>query len=258
MNKTFVIIAATALLVASGLYNVQNNSAEDVPQHIKAIFHQWQLKHGKVYNSPNENNYRLKVFFKNYLAMKAESLTAVTYTVGLNKFSDLTKEEFKTKYTGLIFNKEKRQVINLEQGPTPPASVNWVTAGAVGPSKTKDNAVHAGLSPSSLPSKVPTKSLETHTPVSPNNNWLTALAPMDHKVATEDGWTMLSDMSRTRVLREKLTTHTPPTNKPVNMMPPRSSLRSAASTVLRLTTTTPCCKVPLRVLSLLLSMLMES
>ena len=113
MNKTFIIIAASALLIASGLYNVQENDANTVPPHIRAIFAKWQMKHGKVYNSPSENDYRLKVFFKNYLETKAESLTAVNYTVGLNQFSDLTKKEFLTKYTGVVFNKEERKVADL-------------------------------------------------------------------------------------------------------------------------------------------------
>lgn len=139
MNKTFILVAATALLIAAGLYNVESNEANDVPKHVRMIFAKWQMKHGKVYNGPEENDYRLKVFFKNYLRIKAESLTAVNYKVGLNQFSDLTKKEFLTKYTGLVFNKAQRDEIdlseNIRQGP--PTSINWVEKGAVGPIKNQ-------------------------------------------------------------------------------------------------------------------------
>lgn len=133
MNKTFILIAVTALLIASGLYNVESNTAENVPGPVQGLFAKWSMTHGKVYNSPNEHNYRLKVFFKNYLRLKAESLSAVNYTVGLNMFSDLTKEEFLTKYTGVDFRRASRthQVANTAAPQDPPASVDWVKAGKV-------------------------------------------------------------------------------------------------------------------------------
>jgi C1A family cysteine protease len=133
MNKTILLIASTALLIASGLYNAETANANTVPAPVQGLFAKWCMKHGKTYNSPDEHNFRLKTFFKNYLATKAESLTAVNYTVALNEFSDLTTEEFLTKHTGVTFETRKRteQWVNPSFKADPPAEVNWVKAGKV-------------------------------------------------------------------------------------------------------------------------------
>lgn len=132
MNKTLIFFASAALLIAAGLYNANTANHEYIPAPVQEVFQQWKAQHGKVYANPSEHNFRLKVFFQNFLRVKAESLTATTYTVALNQFSDLTKEEFLTKYTGVVFDKTERvpSVDPLSQGP-PPASVNWVAAGKV-------------------------------------------------------------------------------------------------------------------------------
>lgn len=108
MNKTLIFLASAALLIAAGLYNVNSSNHENIPAPIQEVFQQWKAQHGKNYSSPSEHNFRLKVFFQNYLRVKAESLTAVSYTVALNQFSDLTKEEFLTKYTGVVFDNSER------------------------------------------------------------------------------------------------------------------------------------------------------
>ena len=58
-----------------------------------------------------------------------------TFTVGHNKFSDWTSEEFKRvlgfKKNAMIVDHAPETVVNV----TSPASVNWTTAGAVTPVK---------------------------------------------------------------------------------------------------------------------------
>lgn len=53
------------------------------------------------------------------------------YTVKINKFADLTKNEFKRQYLGLnALSKPKFESVVLDAGSTP-SSVDWVTEGAV-------------------------------------------------------------------------------------------------------------------------------
>jgi C1A family cysteine protease len=129
MNKFIVIIAATALLVASGLYKADTANSNDIPAPVHAAFAKWAMKHGKSYGSPSEKTFRLAVFYKNLLRISAEKLTAKTYTVGLNKFSDLTKEEFLTKHTGVKFTAKPKKTVALEN--TNQDSVDWRAKGAV-------------------------------------------------------------------------------------------------------------------------------
>ena len=132
MNKTLIFFASAALLIAAGLYNVNTANHEYIPAPVQEAFQQWKAKHGKVYANPSEHNFRLKVFFQNFLRVKAESLTAVNYKVALNFFSDLTKEEFLTKYTGVVFDStERTPSVHPPSFQQPPPSVDWVKAGYV-------------------------------------------------------------------------------------------------------------------------------
>lgn len=131
MNKFIVIIAATALLVAAGLFKVESANANDIPAPVHAAFAKWSMKHGKSYGSPSERTFRLAVFYKNLLRISAEKLTAETYTVALNQFSDLTKEEFLTKHTGVRFQAKERKPVRIENNLKQSGNVNWVDAGAV-------------------------------------------------------------------------------------------------------------------------------
>jgi C1A family cysteine protease len=56
----------------------------------------WRQKHGKTYATTTEHDFRLSVFHNMLQRIKAVNANpANKHTEGLNKFSDLTKEEFK-------------------------------------------------------------------------------------------------------------------------------------------------------------------
>ena len=62
-------------------------------------FQQWTEKHGKEYASIEEENARFEIFEKSL--KKIEEInndSTKTWTAGLNKFSDLTWDEFKYYY----------------------------------------------------------------------------------------------------------------------------------------------------------------
>jgi len=51
--------------------------------------------------------------------------------MGINKFTDLTVEEFRSLYTGFIPRKERTEGVDYYQSETFIGDVNWVTAGKV-------------------------------------------------------------------------------------------------------------------------------
>lgn len=108
MQKIAVIgVAALAIIASLAIYNSESSfvftQSQEIPFEIHRAFEKWQSEHRKSYNSPAEKNYRLQVFYLNSLKITAENEMKRGYTFGHNKFSDLTQEEFITKYGGFKF-----------------------------------------------------------------------------------------------------------------------------------------------------------
>ena len=128
--KNTAIILLSAITFAAVLYNdLANDRSSVVPVEIRTQFAQWKLQHGKVYAS-SENEYRLTVFNNNIKQIKKLNDNSETATFGINKFADLTPEEFKVKHTGFkqVDVSAPEVELSLENVP---ASIDWVKKGAV-------------------------------------------------------------------------------------------------------------------------------
>jgi C1A family cysteine protease len=102
----------------------------------KELFSQWKEQHGKVYQSAEEHDYRLRVFAGHAKFVAEFDHVARGFTVALNEFSDLTGQEFKAMYNGLNVTKTytlTQTEINVDA----PTSVDWRTHGAVTPVKNQ-------------------------------------------------------------------------------------------------------------------------
>lgn len=107
-----VTLIAVALAF-SALSNIQAKP-ESVPLSMVEMFQQWRSKHSKLYSTPAESDFRLRVFFKQANAvqeynakyeenLKAHNLPPVTAPMfEINDSSDLTTEEFTATRTGDI------------------------------------------------------------------------------------------------------------------------------------------------------------
>jgi len=121
--KTFVLAAIAAIATATPMTEVEYR------------FINYVAKFGKSYGTKEEYAFRLKQFAIKDAEMEIINAEETTFTVGHNKFSDWTHDEFKRilgfKKNPLIVDHAPEEITNVAV----PASVNWTTAGAVTPVK---------------------------------------------------------------------------------------------------------------------------
>lgn len=76
------------------------------------LFERWRAKHGKVYAYPAEKARRFENFLNNleYVRRRNTARDALGHVVGLNKFADLSNEEFRAKYvSGMLRGRYRRE-----------------------------------------------------------------------------------------------------------------------------------------------------
>jgi cathepsin L len=102
---------------------------------VKSSFASWKSLHGKQYGSEQEHNYRLGVYKFNLEYVEEHNRKNLGFTLGMNKFGDLTAEEFKILYNGMRINAS--QIVQSGNVHTHddrfelPDSVDWRTKGVV-------------------------------------------------------------------------------------------------------------------------------
>lgn len=136
-TTNIALIIAVAALLGVSAYKAFNTPA-DLPN-IKVMFEKWSQEHGKAYNSPTEKNFRLKIFFKNYLKIKAINMAKLHWKAGLNQFSDMTEEEVEAKYFGYIPKTERNEAPIEDDISALPAAIDWRDKGMVNPVKNQAN-----------------------------------------------------------------------------------------------------------------------
>jgi KDEL-tailed cysteine endopeptidase len=102
-------------------------------------FDAWSAHHGKVY-APTERDYRNTVYNTNVAHILAHNAGNSSWTMAVNKFADLTADEFAAKYTGGLLRKRPSAAKHLRfQNTTAlPTSVDWEAKGAVTPVKNQE------------------------------------------------------------------------------------------------------------------------
>jgi KDEL-tailed cysteine endopeptidase len=137
MKLPIIVVSVVSLLLAGGLFAFFTRN--QVPTHVRQAFVKWSKDNQRAYG-PSEIEHRTNIFYMNYLKVQ-ESNKANTYVSALNKFADLTSEEFKVKFTGLrVPAKTAYQQVSkgIKKSATAvPASVDWVAKGAVTPIKNQ-------------------------------------------------------------------------------------------------------------------------
>jgi hypothetical protein len=125
-------------------YNLKHGQ---VPERTEAetsrLYEMWLVKHGKAYNALGEKERRFEIFKDNLKFVdQHNSVGNPSYKLGLNKFADLSNEEYRAAYLGTRMDGKRRLLGGpksarylFKDGDDLPESVDWREKGAVAPVK---------------------------------------------------------------------------------------------------------------------------
>ncbi|XP_042044395.1 oryzain alpha chain-like [Salvia splendens] len=109
---------------------------------LNLMYESWTVKHGKSYNALGEKEKRFQIFKENLRYIEEQNtVEGRTYKLGLNRFADLTNQEYRRMHLGtkrrsaLRLGATKSDRYALREGDSLPESVDWRTKGAVAPVK---------------------------------------------------------------------------------------------------------------------------
>ena len=116
MRHSMLVIAICILGILSGIYyhqKVQVKSRFDgVPSEVRSMYLQWKVEYGRLYGTPTEEQYRMRVFYNQKVLIdtyNSDYEEKYQRSTGgevkepmfeMNMFGDLTEEEFAVRYTG--------------------------------------------------------------------------------------------------------------------------------------------------------------
>lgn len=111
-------------------------------EEIMALYETWLVKHGKSYNGLGEKDKRFEIFKDNLRYIDEQNSVANrTYKLGLNRFADLTNDEYRSIYLGTKTDAKRRFSRSVSNrylpklGDSLPDSVDWRQKNAVVPVK---------------------------------------------------------------------------------------------------------------------------
>lgn len=133
-----ILTITSAVLLAIGLISLvsvtQPSSSSKIPKEVQALFNEWKLSYAKSYGTIEDQKYRAEIFYQNYKKV-SQLKKRVSHEVGLNKFADLTKEEFVAKYTGYSPNSQKITSTRPKSSRPVANGIDWREKGKVNPIK---------------------------------------------------------------------------------------------------------------------------
>jgi KDEL-tailed cysteine endopeptidase len=133
--RVFAVLAIALLVCVA---------AEKTEDEYTFLFNAWKLQHGRDYTG-DEHAIRYNIFKDNARIIEAHNLrNDVSYTMGLNKFSDLSHDEFKAQMTSPMAPRVQKNIADFSNAPAAPAAVDWVAKGAVTPVKNQQQVCVKG------------------------------------------------------------------------------------------------------------------
>ncbi len=139
MKKVFLGVGGVAVVAVFGVLayfamnadNQQMNlSAYTGDEYLHVMFEHFKGIHHKTYFNQEEEEYRRNIFIDHVKEVNAHNAKGLSWTKEINKFSDLTDQEFKRLYLG--YKPSGEQVPEQEiSGVELASSVDWNKKGAV-------------------------------------------------------------------------------------------------------------------------------
>ena len=133
----FTILAVSTALDMSIIGYDQTHvdkSSSRTDEEVMGLYEAWLVKHGKVYNALGEKEKRFEIFKDNLMFIDRHNAENRSYKLGLNRFADLTNEEYRGMYLGLKksgLRKHRSDRYVPRVGDKLPESVDWRKEGAV-------------------------------------------------------------------------------------------------------------------------------
>ncbi|XP_015890231.1 cysteine proteinase mucunain [Ziziphus jujuba] len=134
--------SASDMSIISYNQNHDSQSSWRTDDQVKDIYEQWLAKHNKAYNGLGEQDRRFEIFKENLRFIDEHNALNRTYKLGLNRFADLTNEEYRAKFLGTRTDAKRRVMKSrnasrryAHSGEKLPESVDWRRQGAVNPVK---------------------------------------------------------------------------------------------------------------------------
>ncbi|KAL5753030.1 hypothetical protein ACOSP7_023205 [Xanthoceras sorbifolium] len=123
--------------------NDHGQSSWRTDDEVMSIYQSWMAKHGKTHNELGESQKRFVIFKENLRFIDEHNSQNRSYKVGLNRFADLTNQEYRAMYLGtrtdakrrLMKSKVASKRYSFQAGDDLPDSVDWRQLGAVTPVK---------------------------------------------------------------------------------------------------------------------------
>jgi len=115
-------------------------SALVAPAVAETSFAEWARVNGKNYATKEELVLRRSIYAANVAKIAAHNSANLGWEMGVNKFADMTAEEFKARFaSGLRAHEKRSHNVNLEllHSSALPTSVDWSAKGAVTPVKNQ-------------------------------------------------------------------------------------------------------------------------
>ncbi|XVF78898.1 hypothetical protein PTKIN_Ptkin14bG0174800 [Pterospermum kingtungense] len=133
MTLNFFLLFIFGILASQAMSRTLDDAA--IAEH-----EQWMAKHGRTYQSQAEKEKRFKIFKENLeYVQNFNKAGNKTYKLSLNKYSDLTHDEFVAARTGYIrpnnISTSTESTFSYAEFTDVPASMDWRDKGAVTPIK---------------------------------------------------------------------------------------------------------------------------
>ncbi|XP_077225424.1 cysteine proteinase mucunain-like [Tasmannia lanceolata] len=131
------VLALSSALDMSIISYDQRHGVKRSHEEVMGLYETWVAKHGRAYNGLGEKEKRFEIFKDNLLFIEEHNAGNHSYKLGLNRFADLSNEEYRSMYLGTKtdaerrFSRPKSDRYIYREGEKLPASVDWRKKGAV-------------------------------------------------------------------------------------------------------------------------------
>jgi hypothetical protein len=105
----------------------------------RRVYAEWMAQHGRTYNALGEEDRRFQVFRDNLRYIDQHNTAADaglhSFRLGLNRFADITNEEYRARYLGVRSKPERQRKLSAryqaDDSEELPESFDWREKGAV-------------------------------------------------------------------------------------------------------------------------------